>query len=316
MDAPLTVILSSAAVATAVPVLAWGIFGIGRRQRRPAAGPLEADAHRVVDEHQLRLEQPASQRMIRPLLHGVGRQVRRLTPAAWVASLEQRVRLAGSPAAWQLERVLALKLLLGIGSLLVGALWVVRSSPSGASLPMTVGRLLLIPLLAVIAYRFPDIALKARGKERQQVIQNALPDALDQMSISVEAGLGFDAALGRVVQTGKGPLVEEMARTLQEIAIGVPRRQAFRNLVDRTDVPELRHFVFAINQAEEYGLPIAQVLRVQSKELRVIRRQRAEEKAMKIPVKIVFPLVFCVFPALFVVLLVPAVIRIVETLSG
>ena len=119
-----------------------------------------------------------------------------------------------------------------------------------------------------------------------------------------------------MVQTGKGPLVEELARTLQEIAIGVPRRQAFRNLVDRTDVEELRHFVFAVNQAEEYGLPIAQVLRVQSKELRVIRRQRAEEKALKIPVKIVFPLIFCIFPALFAVLLVPAVIRIIEGLGS
>jgi len=316
MNAPLTVILASAAVAVAVLLLIWGVFGIGRRKRQPAADPLEAGGRRVVDEHQLRLEQPASQRMIQPLVHGLGRQVRRLTPGSWVVSLEHRLRLAGSPAAWQVERVLALKLILGIAALLLGALWVLRSSSADAGLLMTVGRFLLIPVLAIIAYRFPDLALRARGKERQQAVQIALPDALDQMSISVEAGLGFDAALGRVVQTGKGPLVEELARTLQEVSIGVPRRQAFRNLVDRTDVPELRHFVFAVNQAEEYGLPIAQVLRVQSKELRVIRRQRAEEKAMKIPVKIIFPLMFCVFPALFVVLLVPAVIRIMEGLGG
>jgi len=316
MDAPINVIIPSAAVATALPLLVWGIFGIGRRRRRSSDDPVEENGRHAMDEHQLRLEQPASQRVLRPLLSGMGRQIRRLTPGSWVESLERRVRLAGSPAAWKVERILALKLMLGIGALLVGALWIMRFSPPGAGLPMTVGRFVLIPLLVVVAYRFPDLALSARGKERQQAVQVSLPDALDQMSISVEAGLGFDAALGRVVQTGKGPLVEELQRTLQEIAIGVPRKQAFRNLVERTDVEELRHFVFAVNQAEEYGLPIAQVLRVQSKELRVIRRQRAEEKALKIPVKIVFPLILCIFPALFVVLLVPAAIRIIETIGG
>jgi len=315
MDVPLTVILASAAVAAALPTLVWGLAGVGRSRRQPSASALDMEGRRVQDEHQLRLEQPASQRMIRPLLQAAGRLVHRLTPGSWVKSLEHRLRLAGSPAASQVERVLALKLLLGIGALLVGALWIVRFSSPGAGLPPMVGRLVLIPVLAIVAYRFPDLALKLRGRERQQAVQIALPDALDQMTISVEAGLGFDSALSRVVNTGTGPLVEELHRTLQEIAIGVPRKQAFRNLVERTAVPELRHFVFAVNQAEEYGLPIAQVLRVQSKELRVIRRQRAEEKAMKIPVKIIFPLVFCIFPALFVVLLVPAVIRIIEGLA-
>lgn len=316
MDAPLTVILASAAVASAVPTLVWGLAGLGRTNRRPRGTGLEDDERRVTDEHRIRLEDPLGQRVFGPLVHGLGRLVRRFTPASWIASLEKHVKLAGSPKAWPVERTLALKLLLGIGSLLVGAMAVISLPMPEGSPMMKIVRIAAVPLLAIFAYRLPDILLKSRGKERQQAAQIALPDALDQMCISVEAGLGFDAALGRVVDTGKGPLVEELARTLQEVAMGVPRRQAFRNLLERTDVPELRHFVFAINQAEEYGLPIAQVLRVQSKELRVIRRQRAEEKAMKIPVKIVFPLVFCVFPALFVVLLVPAVIRIIETLAG
>jgi tight adherence protein C len=310
MGAPLQVILASAAVAAAVPTLFWGLAGIGRTRRRSAVVGREGQ-----DEHQLRLEQPARQRVFGALLGGIGRLGRKLTPAGWVSSLERRVRLAGSPASWSVERTLAIKVMLGVATLLVGSLWIVSLSKPGGSAPMTVAKLAAIPLLAVCAYRLPDLALSARGKGRQQSIQVALPDALDQMTISVEAGLGFDSALGRVVNTGTGPLVEELHRTLQEIAIGVPRRQAFRSLVDRTDVAELRHFVFAVNQAEEYGLPIAQVLRVQSKELRVIRRQRAEEKALKIPVKIVFPLVFCIFPALFVVLLVPAVIRIIDTMG-
>ena len=127
------------------------------------------------------------------------------------------------------------------------------------------------------------------------------------MSISVEAGLGFDASLSRVVDWGRGPWWRNCGALCRgDRYRGAAQSRRFRNLVDRTDVPELRHFVFAVDQAEEYGLPIAQVLRVQSKELRVVRRQRAEERAMKIPVKIVFPLIFCIFPALFVVLLVPA----------
>jgi tight adherence protein C len=314
-DAPLPVLLASAAVAVALPLLFWGLAGIGRKGRRRRGGTAEGEEPEVLDEHQRQLQQPARQRLAGPLVRAVARRVRKLTPAGWVAALERRVRLAGSPKAWTVERALALKLFLAISTLLLGSLWVTRlAAPAGKPL-LAVARIALVPLATLVAYLFPDLALRVRGRERQQAIQTALPDALDQMSISVEAGLGFDASLGRVVESGTGPLVEELHRTLQEIAIGAPRKQAFRNLVERTDVPELRHFVFAVNQAEEFGLPIAQVLRVQSKELRVVRRQRAEERAMKIPVKIVFPLVLCIFPALFVVLLVPAVIRIAEVIG-
>jgi tight adherence protein C len=262
----------------------------------------------------LRLQQPARQRLVQPLLGSMARRARKLTPAGWVASLQRRVRLAGSPANWEVERILGVKLLLGTGILIVGLLWVARFSFGGGALAQTLVRVVAVPVLALVFYLLPDLVLRLGGHDRQQAIQTALPDVLDEMTISVEAGLGFDAALHRVVESGRGPLNDELQRTLREISIGVPRKQAFRNLVDRTDVPELRHFVFAVNQADQYGLPVALVLKVQSKELRVIRRQRAEERAMKIPVKIVLPLVFCIFPALFVVLLVPAVISIYQTL--
>ena len=312
LNAPLSVILAAATVALAVLVLFWGLAGLGRR--KSSAPALTADEPRVVDERQLALQQPALERFVQPALRSLARRARRLTPAGWVTALERRVRLAGSPERWTVERVLGLKLLLGIATLILSVLWVARFSVSGGSLALTLGRLALVPALALAAYLLPDLALRLRGRERQGVIQTTLPDALDQMSISVEAGLGFDAALQRVIESGEGPLVEELHRTFREISIGVPRQQAFRNLVERTDIAELRHFVFAVNQAEQYGLPIANVLRVQSKELRMIRRQRAEEQAMKIPVKIVFPLVLCIFPALFVVILVPAAIRIFDVL--
>jgi tight adherence protein C len=314
MNAHLQMILGAAAVGLAVPTLLWGLSDIGRKRSQLSQRALEDQEHRVVDEHQLRLQQPAGKRFLQPLLRSIARRARRFTPAGWVSSLERRVRLAGSPANWSVERVLGVKLMLGITILIVGILWVARFTISGGGLAQTLVRVVAVPMLAFVFYLLPDLVLRLGGRDRQLAIQTALPDVLDEMTISVEAGLGFDAALHRVVESGRGPLVDELQRTLREISIGVPRKQAFRNLVDRTDVAELRHFVFAINQADQYGLPVALVLKVQSKELRVIRRQRAEERAMKLPVKIVLPLVFCIFPALFVVLLVPAVISIYETL--
>jgi tight adherence protein C len=314
MGAQLQMILGAAAVGLAIPILLWGLSDIGRKRSQMLKPAIEDAEHRVMDEHQLRLQQPARTRFVQPLLRSLARRARKFTPAGWVASLERRVRLAGSPPNMSVERVLGVKLLLGIATLIVGVLWITRFSFGGGGLAQTLIRVVLVPVLALAAYLLPDLVLRLTGRDRQRAIQTALPDVLDEMTISVEAGLGFDAALTRAVEAGRGPLADELQRMLREIAIGVPRKQAFRNLVERTDVPELRHFVFAITQADQYGLPVALVLKVQSKELRVIRRQRAEERAMKLPVKIVLPLVFCIFPALFVVLLVPAVISIYQTL--
>jgi tight adherence protein C len=196
-------------------------------------------------------------------------------------------------------------MVLGIGGVIGGLQW-------GGG--VVIGGLMTGLLVGLFGYSLPDLLLWSRGRERQDLIQKELPDTMDQLTISVEAGLGFDAALARVSTAGQGPLAEELRRLLGEIKVGVPRREALRHLLDRTEVQELRHFVLALQQAEEYGLPVARVLRVQAAELRIKRRQRAEEQAMKVPVKIVFPLVLCIFPSLFVVLLGPAVIRVMRTL--
>jgi tight adherence protein C len=298
-DVPIYVVAASALVVGSFPVLAYSLAGIRKRTPLP-----ETAAELPIDQRQALLRTGPLDRVILPTIRFLGRGVRRISPAGWVEALNRRIRIAGSPALWTLERALAMKMVLGIGGLISGLQW------TGGLF----GSVLTTVLAGAFGYGLPDLLLWSRGKERQGLIQKELPDTMDQLTISVEAGLGFDAALARVASTGQGPLAEELRRLIGEVKVGVPRREALRHLLDRTDVQELRHFVLALQQAEEYGLPVARVLRVQSTELRVKRRQRAEEQAMKIPVKIVFPLVLCIFPALFVVLLGPAMIRVMRTL--
>jgi tight adherence protein C len=186
----------------------------------------------------------------------------------------------------------------GFGLLLGGGLGLIFGS----------GALAIILLLAFGAAGFflPDVLVYNLGIKRQEQIGKSLPDAMDLLTISVEAGLGFDAALSQVAQNTDGPLAGEFFRVLQEMQIGKSRGDAFRSMADRTTVPELRAFVSSLVQADQFGIPIANVLREQSKELRVKRRQRAEERAQKVPVKIMVPLVIFIFPVMFIVILGPA----------
>jgi tight adherence protein C len=222
-----------------------------------------------------------------------------------VHHLERRVLLAGA-SAWPIERLLVVKVLLGgLIGLVLGLRMVV--SPS-------IGWLVLVVVGATLGYLLPDLVLSNAATKRQLRIRQDLPDMIDQMTVGVEAGLGFDAAMARAGRTGHGPLAQEIVRTLQEVQAGMTRAEAMRGLADRNDVAELRHFVVAVRQAEVYGIPIVQVLRVQAAELRVKRRQRAEEQAMKLPVKVIFPLILCILPALFVVVLAPAILRVGDNL--
>jgi tight adherence protein C len=163
---------------------------------------------------------------------------------------------------------------------------------------------------AVLGFFLPNLLLKAQVDTRSEQIQRDLPNALDLLTISVEAGLSFDAALAQVSRNTEGPLAAEFTRVLQEMQIGMGRTAAIRAMGERSAVPDLKSFAAAMVQADEFGIPIAEVLRVQAKEIRVKRRQRAEERAQKVPVKILFPLIFCVMPAIFVVILGPGIILI------
>jgi tight adherence protein C len=229
----------------------------------------------------------------------------RISPVGTVAKLRHRLDVAGNPAGWTPERILAFKTVGMIGLGLIGLMF-------GVGSPI---KLILVPLGGAAAgFYLPDLLLYNAGLKRQQNIRKTLPDALDMLTVCVEAGLGFDAAVAQVARKTDGPVAAEFARMLQEMQFGLPRVDALRAMVDRATAPELRVFVSALVQAAELGIPIAAVLREQSHEMRLKRRQRAEEQAQKVPVKILFPLMLFLMPALFIVILGPGVINIYHTL--
>lgn len=250
------------------------------------------------------LSAPFMSRVAVPFLRKVGDLGRRFAPAGVTRRLAQELVYAGSPVGWDAERILAVKLVttlvMPIGMFLVARARGVSSSRA----------FLLVLILGFVGYYLPEWMLRSRSGKRQAAIQRALPDALDLLSITVEAGLAFDAALARVARNCGGPLGEEFHRVLKEMQIGKARSEALRDLGDRTTIQELKSFVLSMIQADIFGISVARVLQTQASEMRTKRRQRAEEKAQKLQVKIIFPLITCIFPSLFVVLLGPAALTI------
>ena len=301
------IVLGSAAVVVSVPLLVWSIAGA--RQARPKKMNTKVDAEAAfTDLRELVLQRSARERVVRPGVAALAQRARRFTPQGMVKGLERRIHLAGADAEWPIERVLAFKMILGGAGALLGVLRLL-TVPS-------FGSLLLAVMMTAMGYFAPDVLMSQKASKRQDILKRELADTLDQITISVEAGLGFEPAMARAARSRKGPLASELSRTLQDVQLGVPRATALKHLVERTDVADLRTFVHAVTQAEKYGVPIARILRVQSGELREKRRQAAEERAMKLPVKIVMPLILCILPALFIVLMGPAAIRISQTGFG
>ena len=300
---PLYVVVAALAVASSIPLL-WFTAGSARVSNGRVSRNLTAGLAEGGDLRRLVLSQSPSQRLLRPFLGAFASNARRISPAGMAASLERRVEIAG--VRWPLERVFVVKLGLGVAMGAAGLVWALVQG----SLPSV----LVAVLASAIGYFLPDSVLARKARARQLAITHSLPDTLDQLTICVEAGLGFDAALARTTQSGRGPLAEEIARTLQELRMGVPRAEALDNLVQRTEVPELRQFVHALTQAEVYGVPVAGMLRAQAAEQREKRRFKAEEEAMKLPVKVIFPLIFCILPSMFVVILGPAAMNLVRGL--
>jgi tight adherence protein C len=233
--------------------------------------------------------------------------VRRFTPGSYESWLDKQLAAAGRPKGWPLERLLATKPLIALGAGVIGTFNFV-ASPTPMSFAIMFAAI-------TFAYFAPDLLIRSHGQKRCAAIQQELPNALDQMLISVQAGLGFEAAMGRTGKNGTGPLADEFVRTLQDIQVGRSRKEAYLAMAERVDVSDLRSFIRSIVQADAYGIAIAKVLKSQAREMRTKRRQRAEEHAMKIPVKILFPLIFFIFPTLFIILLGPAVMNIIAAFS-
>jgi tight adherence protein C len=250
-----------------------------------------------------------SERAVAPMVQGLGRTVLRFTPSDWVGRAQHKLVLAGWAERMDGNTWAAIRILAVVAAFVLGVL--AQSFVDGSTM-----KLIVFGVVMFLGIFGPVSRLNGRINDRRREMERQLPDVIDLLVISVEAGLGFDAALGRVVQNVPGTLTREFSRTLQETRVGVGRVEALRNLAERTDVDDLNSFILALVQADQFGVSIARVLRVQAEEMRIRRRQRAQEKAFKAPVKLVFPLVFFIFPALFVVILGPAGMSIWEQLSG
>ena len=233
--------------------------------------------------------------------------LRIVTPDGEAKRARRLLEIAGYPRNLTLSKILSAKLVLAGVAALLGL--VLLTDDAGLL------TWLLVPAAVLAAYRVPEAILWGRGQERQKTIMHELPDVLDQMTIAVAAGLGFEAALARAAANGRGPLADELSRTLHDVAVGRPRREAYNALVNRTDVVDLKRFVAAVNQADAYGIAIADVLKGQAQEMRVKRRQRAEEQAMKVPVKVNFPLMLCFLPALLLTVVGPAVLGLMSSVG-
>ncbi len=282
-------------------IVSLGVAASQRQQVSRSLAALDALGPRP-EQVRRELDRPFGERVVNPLVGRLGRLGERFSPRDESARLRHKLELAGSPMKWDVERVQAFKMLGLIAGAAVGIAFPLLA---GAGVAVTMG---VAIVLTPLGYFIPDITLYQVAYNRNERIRADLPDSMDLLTISVEAGLPFDSALSQVARNTRGPLADELFRVLQEMQIGLGRIEALRALAERTNVVELRGFVTAMVQADQFGIPIASVLRVQSRDMRVKRTQRAEEQAQKVPVKILFPLVFCILPALFIVVMGPAAI--------
>jgi len=255
---------------------------------------------------EIELSQPFSQRVIRPMLVGISKGFSKLSPSKSKEAAELQLQMAGKPYNWGPTEFFGLRVLVA-GALGI-LLFLVTSISQGFFIALVIAL-----LAALVGFMVPIFWLRSKIRKRQDEIVKSLPDALDLLTITVEAGMGFDGALQKVADKWDNEISKGFSKVTQEMRLGVIRREALRNMEASMGVPDVTTFVAAIIQAEQLGVSIAKILRVQSEQMRIKRRQRAEEMANKAPIKMLFPMVFLIFPALFIILLGPAVLVIMET---
>jgi len=270
----------------------------------------QLDGYEVENTRDQEMLDPLRDRALRPVLDALSGLGRRFTPVGYIDKVRQKFSYMGRNDPSAVDRFLALRAATVVGAFLVFVfVFVVNVTPFTGKMQFAVGGLLMAVLLIG-----PDSVINRKVEERQHQIQRSLPDVLDLLTISVEAGLGFEQALDRVIHAVPGPLSDEFSRMLGETRAGAARADAMRAMDERCNTPELRSFVLAIIQADTFGVSIGRVLRAQAEEMRIKRRQLAQERAQKAPVKMLLPMVFCIFPALFLVILGPAMLSITKSL--
>lgn len=293
----------------AVALGLWNVLSQADEKSTVRASLRQLDGYEVANVRDQELLKPVSERAIQPVLTTLLRIGNRFTPIGVIERNRQQFLSLGHTGTTTMDRFMALRVVLTFlcipWLLFVFAVWA-----PGGKLGLGVAA-----FGCVLFIMGPGIILNRRVEDRQNEIRIKLPDVLDLLVISVEAGLGFEQALDRCVDAVPGPLTDEFARMLGEVRAGASRVDAMRNMEKRVNVPELRSFVLAIIQADTFGVSIGRVLRAQAEEMRLKRKQLAEEKAQKAPVKMLIPMVFCVFPALFIVVLGPAIINIMDTMG-
>ena len=301
-------ILAYLSVIAFVAYLVLIIYGVVFKRREKVQGRLHELRKDFVDPTDENvLQEPFRDRIVKPAYQKFTGFLGRTTPQGISRAMERTIIQAGSPGNINVNRLVAIQFMVAI---IIPAFYYLLLQATGVEV-----NILMIVLLAFAGFILPYYILNIKARARRTRIQKSLPDMLDLIFVSVEAGLGFDMALKRTTEKMPGPLSDEINRALDEINKGRKREDALRGIYKRTGVDDISSFMTAVIQSEQLGSNIANMLRVQSHSMRQKRRQRAEETAMKVPVKMLFPLVFFMFPALFIVILGPAVIRIIRVFS-
>ncbi len=266
----------------------------------------------TVDLEKIELSQPFTERIVYPLARKVGELATKFTPQNALNNISKQLELAGSPANLDPTMFLALQFLAAVA--FGGFLILVFTF---AQVKWGIGtRLLIIAFFVFLGFYFPQLWLSGRISRRQKEVRKAMPDALDLLTICVEAGLGFDAAMAKVSEKWENELSLSFARVIQEVQLGKLRREALRDMSERLGLPEMTSFVAAVIQSELLGVSMAKVLRIQSEQMRVRRRQLAEEQAHQAPIKMLIPMGLLIFPSLMIVLLTPAGLRLLHSSLG
>jgi tight adherence protein C len=301
-----------AVLAILVIGVVFALFVIARRRPKGEEGleerlALFSDRDTPVTLEEIELSASFSERVVYPTLDAISDLVSQFTPAKTREKIRRRLELAGNPGnltpgSFMVTQLVATVVL---GGLVFGLMLIAK--------PPMARRILFTVLAALVGFFLPSLWLTSKIKRRQEAIVKALPDALDVLTICVEAGLGFDQAVQHLVEKQDNELTRAFNRYLQEVSLGRTRRDALQNFSDRMDVPDVTSFVAAIIQADQLGVSMAKILRIQSNQMRIRRRQRAEQKAHQAPIKMLFPLAFLIFPSMFIVLLGPAVLQVMES---